>query len=462
VLAGVAALVRLPFIGSIGPDEGGYAYVAWQWANGHALYRSVWVDRPQGLILVYRLLISIAHAAWAIRLGAVISGVAISLLLVAIGRIVASPTTGFVAGALYAVAGVGPHIEGYTFNGELAAAVPATAAVAAALVASARASRAWLGAAAMLGGSALLMKQSGFDGLAVVFAVALFGQERLRRTVLVACCAAIPVAASAIAGLLTGWHEYWTALVGDPLGAATATGRLAHLEQSLPAAASDLLPLVAAAVVGLCLSRKGPGRQRLAFVWLGSALVAVNIGGLYWPHYYVQLLAPLCLAAALALARMRTPAIAWATAALVSVPALAFLGNLVRASDYRADRMVKYTLGFENDERIAHYVRSHTTPQDSVYAFVSRADFYFLAERPAATPYIWAHPLNTIPGARSALARTLSAPQRPRLVVLFQRRPLHRQAKRIGAILDRGYEPVWRAPGTGTIVLARRSRAPLG
>ena len=134
-LAAVAALVRLPFLGSIGPDEGGYAYVAWQWARGHALYRGVWVDRPQGLILAYRVLISIAHSAWAIRLGAVLAGVAITLLLVWVGSLCDSERTGLLAGGLFAVAGVGPHIEGFTFNGELAAAVPSTAAVGMSLVA---------------------------------------------------------------------------------------------------------------------------------------------------------------------------------------------------------------------------------------------------------------------------------------------------------------------------------------
>jgi 4-amino-4-deoxy-L-arabinose transferase-like glycosyltransferase len=458
----VAALVRLPFLNSIGPDEGGYAYVAWQWANGHALYRSVWVDRPQGLILVYRLLISIAHSDWAIRLGAVISGVAISLLLVAIGRLVASPATGFLAGGLYAIVGIGPHIEGYTFNGELAAAVPSTAAVAAALGASVRRSRAWLSAAAFLGGSALLMKQSGFDGLAVVFAVALLERERLKRVALVAACAAVPIGASGVAGWLSGWHAYWTAVVGDHVAVPSATLRLGHLTGSLPAAAKDLLPLAAAAAVGLWVSPRHSLQRRVGLVWLAAALAGVNVGGLYWPHYYVQLLPPLCLLAALALVRIRVPALGWATAAVVALPALAFLGALFQASDYQADRMVKYTLGFENDQRIARYVRSHTSPRDSVLALTSRADFYFLAHRTAASPYIWAHPLKTIPGARAALARALGEPGRPRLVVLFQRRPLQRRLKQLRRILDREYEVVWRAPGTGTTVLAPRKSAAVG
>ena len=449
-------------MGSIGPDEGGYAYVAWQWSRGADLYRSAWVDRPQGLILVYRLLISISHSAWAIRLGAVVAGAAITLLVVAIGRLLASPATGFLAGGIYAIAGVGPHIEGYTFNGELAAALPATAAVAAALVAWRRDSRRWLVAAAALGGSAMLMKQSGFDGLAVVFAVALLRRERVKSLALLAAGAAVPLGASALAGWLTGWRFYWSAVVGDHLGAATSASRLTHLLRSLPAAERDLLPLAAAAVLGLWLSRKQPLQLRLGLVWLAAALVGVNLGGLYWPHYYVQLLAPLCVLAALALGRARNLAFAWTAAGLVALPALVFLGVLVHGSDYRSDRMVAYAVGFENDQRIARYARSHSSPRDSVYALVSRADFYFLADRSSASPYLWSHPLNAIPGARAALARTLAAPRRPRLVVLFQRAPLQGSEKRLRAILHRYYQVVWRAPQTGTTVLAAQKRRAVG
>ena len=446
-------LVRLPFLGSIGPDEGGYGYVAWQWSRGGDLYRSVWVDRPQGLILVYRLLISISHSAWAIRLGAVVAGAAITLLMVAIGRLLATPEIGFLAGALYAIAGIGPHIEGYTFNGELAAAVPATAAVAAALVACRRDSRRWLVAAAALGGSAMLMKQSGFDGLAVVFAIALLLRERVKSVAVVAAGVAVPLGASAIAGWVSGWRFYWSAVVGDHLGIATSAARAKHLLESLPAAGRDLLPLAAAALLGLWLSRKQPFQLRLALVWLGAALVGVNVGGLYWPHYYVQLLPPLCLFAAFGLARLRDRRLAWATAVALAFPALWFVGGVINAPNRQQDLMVKYALGFENDQRIARYVQVHSSSSDRVYALESRADFYLLASRLAASPYIWSHPLQAIPGALRSLERTLASPQRPRLVVLFQRGPLHSH-KLLRAILTRYYRKVWLAPRTGTPVLA--------
>jgi 4-amino-4-deoxy-L-arabinose transferase-like glycosyltransferase len=461
-LALAAALVRLPFLGSIGPDEGGYAYVAWRWSHGAALYRSDWIDRPQGLILVYRLLISISHSAWAIRLGAVVAGAAVTLLVAAAGRLLAGPTAGFLAGGIYAVAGIGPHIEGYTFNGELAAAVPATAAVVAALVARRRDSRWWLMAAAALGGSAMLMKQSGFDGLVVVFAVALLGRERLKSAALVVTGTAVPLGASAIAGWLSGWRFYWSAVVGDHLDAATSALRARHLLESLPAAAHDLLPLAAAALVGLWFLRTRPFELQIGLVWLAAALAGVNVGGLYWPHYYVQLLAPLSVLAALALAATPSRVVAWAAAGVIAMPALLFLGGLVDVSDFRSDRMIKYTLGYENDQRIASYVRSHSSPHASVYALVSRADFYFLADRRAASPYLWGQPLNTIPGARASLARTLAARQRPQFVVLFQRAPLHHAESGLRAILDRDYHAVWRAPETGTTVLAAEKRRALG
>jgi hypothetical protein len=376
--------------------------------------------------------------------------------------LLAGPAAGFLAGAIYAIAGIGPHIEGYTFNGELAAAVPATAAVVAALVALRRDSRWWLVAAAALGGSAMLMKQSGFDGIAVVFAVALLGRERLKSTALVVAGAAVPLGASAIAGSLSGWRFYWSAVVGDHLGAATSALRARHLLESLPAAARDLLPLAVAALVGLWLSHKRPFQLQIGLVWLAAAVAGVNVGGLYWPHYYVQLLAPLSVFAALAIAEIPSRVVAWAAAGLIALPSLLFLSSLVDVSDFRSDRMIKYALGYENDQRIARYVRSHSSPHASVYALVSRADFYFLADRRAASPYLWAQPLDTIPGARASLARTLAARRRPRFVVLFQRAPLHRAESGLRAILDRDYHAVWRAPGTGTTVLAAEKPRALG
>ena len=48
-------VLHIPFLTTpLSVDEGGYGYVAQWWARGADLYGDVWVDRPQGLLLLYR------------------------------------------------------------------------------------------------------------------------------------------------------------------------------------------------------------------------------------------------------------------------------------------------------------------------------------------------------------------------------------------------------------------------
>ena len=58
VVAMRARYIGPPFLA----DEGGYLAIARAWGRGATLYRDVFVDRPQGLVLIFRLL-------WTIGLG---------------------------------------------------------------------------------------------------------------------------------------------------------------------------------------------------------------------------------------------------------------------------------------------------------------------------------------------------------------------------------------------------------
>jgi len=220
-----AVLLRVPFMHvGLGPDEGGYAYVAQQWARGARLYGpGAWVDRPQGLMLAYRFLLSVGHGPWAIRLGAVLFGTAIALMLGAIGWLLKGPWTGAAAAAIYAVVGVGPHVQGFTFNGELAATLPATGAIAASLAWRRSGSPVWLVLAGLAAGTGPLMKQSGFDGLLVAACVvaAASGPGRWRHLGVFTGAALVPIASSALHGLSVGWSNYWFAVVGYKLSAAS-------------------------------------------------------------------------------------------------------------------------------------------------------------------------------------------------------------------------------------------------
>src|SRR6476646_488451 len=80
-VVGVAVLARIPLIGlPLDADEGGYALVAHRWAAGAPLYSlGAWVDRPPGLVLVFRFVDAMSYTATAVRAAAAVAAVALSL-----------------------------------------------------------------------------------------------------------------------------------------------------------------------------------------------------------------------------------------------------------------------------------------------------------------------------------------------------------------------------------------------
>ncbi|MFL5780107.1 MAG: hypothetical protein ACJ760_02235 [Thermoleophilaceae bacterium] len=465
VLAGtgvLAVVTRLPFVGAgLGPDEGGAAYVARQWSHGARLYHDVWIDRPQGLLSLYRGIEAIGANAWTIRLAAMLFGVAITWLMFALGSMIGDFATGVAAGVLYAVVGAGPHIEGFTMNGELAAALPSTAAVAVA-VAWWRGGRGlrWLFAAGVLGGVAILMKQGGFDGLVAAGVLALAVPHspsgRVRAAAAVAAGALIPITVAALHALSVGFNTYWSDIVSFRANAQFHDGSRSHFfDASLPKARADLLALGLLALVGIAVVARRRTVRVLLGAWLVAALLAFDIGGLFWPHYYVQLVPPLALLAALGATAFRSRVLAAALCCAAVVPVVVTLVGLEADSAAARAAAIPYERDYDVDRRVAEFMRANTTPAAPVYALDSRADVYFLADRRTRYPYIFHHsPILTRSGI-DYLRLMLTGPRRPRVVAVY-RDPNHfDRSGTLAFLLNRGYRVIWR-PAPGVRVLVRR------
>ena len=417
----LAGLLRAPFMFTgLSTDEGGYAYVAQQWSRGARLYQTAWLDRPQGLLLTYRALLWIDDSGWSIRLGMVLAGMIITVALGAIGRLLVNRAAGILAAFGYAVVGVAPHLEGITLNGELLAGVPATASIALAVCWWRRPrSLWWLAGAGVLAGTALTMKQSGIDGI-VVGAVIVALTGRWRAALVFAAGAVVPLSACVLHGIAIGWSSYWTALVGYQLSAlgsdgADASTRWADLGRHAGAVTVDLAAVLVVSLFGWrMLDRHG---RRLIGAWLAAAFVGVNLGGSYWPHYFVQLLPPLVLLAAAA-AGVPSRRRRWALAGVVVLPTLAWLAALVPLSPGRRADVIPYDALAARDDRIASVIRASTTPADRIYVLESEAYLYFAAQRESPYPYLWGKPIDKIPDALPRLRAMLTSPQRPVLVIL--------------------------------------------
>lgn len=449
----LAAALRLPYLSAgLMPDEGGYAYVARRWSQGAPLYDEAWADRPQGLLLAFRALLAIAAEPWAVRLGALIAGAGITILLGVIGWQLRDPATGVVAAALYAVVGVGPHVNAFTFNGELAAALPATGAVAAALAWRSTRRWSWLVVAGLAGGTAMLMKQSGFDGVATAAAVVLLATtawaQRRHALAVLAASTALPLLASATHGALVGWDRYWFAVVGyrrysssGRFDIESAIHRAGRFLDTADDAARDLgvVALLAMAALVLMVLRREP--VSIAAIWLAAALVGFHAGGLYWRHYYVQLIAPLALLAALAVTALANRALQSLAVGAALLPVAVFFVGFATAPPDERRRLVPHQRAFEDHRRLAAQINDRAAPGDSIYILVSEPDLYLLLDRPSRYPYLWGHPVLEIPGARARLRALLDSPARPEWVVVFD--PPHDvdPSGQLEAILHRKYAP---------------------
>ena len=182
------------------------------------------------------------------------------------------------------------------------------------------------------------MKQSGFDGVVVGLIVVLLAGPRPDG------CAAPRsswpgwpprLAASVLHGIATGWSAYWTALVGYQLSAIGGAGsnagtRWTDFARHAGDVALDLTLVVIVAAVGWRLLDR-PGRW-VTGGWLLAGFVGINLGGSYWPHYFVQPLPVLVLLAAVAVLAVRRVRWRAALGAVLVLPTLVWLVALVPMS----------------------------------------------------------------------------------------------------------------------------------
>jgi hypothetical protein len=278
--------------------------------------------------------------------------------------------------------------------------------------------RAWelLASGALLGLS-ILMEQNGVF-FAALAAVQVAWVERhapkraARRVGLLAACAAVPLAATALWLYASGaWPRFWfwvvtygSAYVSQvPLRQAPAY--LAYTAKPI-LMAMPLLALMTAAGLAVAAAQswraKRPG---FALVFAMVSAAAVCPGFWFRPHYYllfVPAAAVLVAVAASALEGSLKSAMG-ATAGAVAVVALPALGAaqalhsnhviLFEASPDESSRLTYPQQPFPEAIQIAAYLKAHTRPEDRIAVLGSEPQIYFYAQRRGATGYLYTYPM---------------------------------------------------------------------
>ena len=216
----LSVLLRLRFVWTpITSDEGGYLAIARAWRHGAVLYRDVWVDRPQGLIVLNRVwdMLGLGTPA-GIRLLAIVAGVVGVVACASIAKTLFGPTAAVLAAVFVAVLSSAPDYEGFIADGELLSGAVGAAGLAVALTAITPMNPRRLYVAGLIGGIAISLKQSGFDAIltavVVIAATAVLRHDGLRGLAAILGGIATVLGAMAIYGALTSWDRFWYAFVG--------------------------------------------------------------------------------------------------------------------------------------------------------------------------------------------------------------------------------------------------------
>ena len=391
--AAVSVMMRLRMLWSpVSVDEGGYLAIARGWAHGQVLYRDVFVDRPQGLLVLFRVWDwASGGSTGSIRVMAMLFGV---LLVVSTGIVVrelAGDVAARLAAMICAVVSAAPVLEGYAANTELLSGAMSAAGLAVGVLAlSKRRPLVWFFASGVLAGLALSLKQSGFDGMLALLVWLTLGVmfcATQRATAMKAVAAllaglTIVVGALMLHGALTGWSSWWAAVAGYRLKtqSAFAGADWRNLARTAPLAAVVLGTSAFLAVLGIGTVTRGLRRRVTAsltpgplvlLAWFVAATMAFFIGGGFWRHYWLLLAAPLSALAGVGLAqlpRFRYLMLAATVLPCLVISAWVYAGDPARIS-FRADGDRRSAI----DQLVAKWFDVHRQPGQNMYVLCASA-----------------------------------------------------------------------------------------
>ncbi|MGB8858640.1 MAG: glycosyltransferase family 39 protein [Ilumatobacteraceae bacterium] len=471
----------------ISADEGGFLAIARAWRHGGTLYSDIWVDRPQGLIVLYRLFDTFsAGNEDGVRVLALLAGVVAVVAVAEFVRLLSNPTAGVAAGVLTAVLSSAPAIEGFAANGELLGGTCSAVALAlGARVLSDRGRPGWMFAAGVAGGLGMSMKQSGIDGVAALLAflalAAMLGWMprgiALHRLAQVLAGAASVVLLMALHGLLTGWSQWVYAVNGYRMEQRSVFveaewGRLGQTwHDAWPVLTPPLLMAtvigVGAAVSGILTGRVAvmpgtvPRGPVLLGLWCVTALASFVSGGQFFHHYWVILSLPIAAASGLAIGLLSRRRIRIAVCTAVIAPAMWSWGSLAVLSRDEIPVTISGYGRSVQEERVGHWFADTAAPGESIYVMCASASVYAHADSDPPYPYLWFDNVHHVPGAMDRLADMLEEPGRPTYVAVFQRAGACDWSGRAGEMLERSYHRLTVVDGVSIFVAGQPAIDPL-
>lgn len=438
---GVALALRWPTLAlPLERDEGAYAYVAANWLRGALPYRDTFDHKPPLIHLLYMpALLFGPPSAFAIRLWATCLWAINVGLVYSIGRRVWDRATGLLAALMFGVAGSAWYLQGAVLNTDQAMVLPALLALLATLRLHEHGRLRFAYAAGAAVAASVLIKPVAIVLAPCVLLAIPWSARKWAQSVgvalLGALSVALPIAAyfaanNAVGALVQSVWTYNLVYAGE----SRARWELGALVDMF----APFVPLLLLAIGGGVqlwrkhLPQSPRSRVLLHSGWIvaawGVALLAGAIGSLRaFVHYYYPTLPMLALLAAPAITRLwrHSTRADRVTALLLCALAIGpFVAANVQMINAPPEAQATRLYGrdgqffFAPAAAAAKFVQERTQPTDYVHIFGAEPQIYLLAERRAASRYIFDYPIGLIPGAKAELLHDLQQ-RPPKLLITY-------------------------------------------
>ncbi len=372
-------------------DEAVYGSIAALMDGGARLYAEGGVDnKPPGIFWVYAAIFDVfgRYQMTAVHVVGLLVVAATCVLLFVIGRDLAGLRAGVLAALLYGVLTGAGNPRLLAANTELFMTLPLVAAVLLMM------RRQWFWSAALMVVAGAFKQVAAVEVLLLPVGVLLLEPRPSRMRAAFWFCAGIAAGLLAGAGLLAVTGSiggFWRWTVQTLVGYAAANWTPGILWQRaqdslVPFVAYMVVVWIAAAVAVLRWRRLGPG-ERLAVAWFAVSAAGAVAGGHWSWHYFIQVMAPLALLAALTFDRMlEGPRRRWVAAVAIIGTAAPALGWT--AFNFRADPLTyDWSPPIAQHELVANYVRDHTKPGDRIFVWGNWASLYVESDRLPASRF---------------------------------------------------------------------------
>lgn len=449
------------FASPISPDEGGYLAIARSWRHGATLYRDIWIDRPQGLLTIYRVFDMLGGTSNTVRVLSLIAAVMTVVGVAELVRSVADDKAAIVAAVVAAFVCTAPALDGFAANGELlGGAFGALGLGVGARVLAGRSKPGWMLVAGALAGAALSIKQSSADGLGTLVVwlclAAVFGLTTRRDAVrhLLRCVlgAAGMIGLLLLHGAITGWHRYYYAILGYRLEQRSALqnanwDRMRRTFHDVwPIIEPVLFACLLAGVVLLLIpaqrSVRRNSRQLLLPIWaVWSALMFLS-GGQFFHHYWLTLTYPLAAIAGLAIGGLKGTGVRTGLAvvavsfAAVSWVAFARLSRSEVWPEISGERRPLIA------EQLGEWLPTVMQPGDTLFAMCTMPSLYAVADKDPVYPYMWWDSVHNPEGAQQRMIDLFTGPNPPTWVPLVFSTKSCNPSGEVAAAFDARYHPV--------------------